>query len=322
MRFYRNYLLSLLGSLILLLAGAVGQQPPTRPPARPAPLSPPPAKPAPPAKTDPAATRVLDEAIQGLEPKIVSTVETEIWQQEDIQGVAFQADGSYLLAPDNRLHLKLNVLFGGTRGSMEMVCDGKTLWEAIQIGASPRIVSRKVDVSQVQEALKGKKEGEQVRQEWFQEQCIAGLLPLLKSIRERMVVTGQQKVRRGSREMIKLTAVWSPDVTRALLGPNAQWPAYLPRQCYLYLGQTGAKKTLWPFRIEWWGPTTGSRPEDILIWQLEFRKPKLNQPLPADRLAKEFKFDPGSVEVPDVTQKAVESVKLQAEQLAAQKKGK
>ena len=46
----------------------------------------------------------------------------------------------------------------------------------------------------------------------------------------------------------------------------------------------------------------------------------MNQPLSPERLAKEFKFDPGPTEAPDRTEQVVGDVKARAEQLAGKQK--
>ena len=71
-----------------------------------------------------------------------------------------------------------------------------------------------------------------------------------------------------------------------------EWPHSFPRQCRLFLDA----RTRWPHRLEWWGPAP-PRKGDSLLLQMEFRNPRLGQPL-ADA---EFAFQPGRSKVTDLT---------------------
>jgi hypothetical protein len=326
----RTCLLPLLVSSLLLLAGAIGQQPPAGPPQTPPapPANPPATPPAAPGtspspaapKADAEATKVLKEAIDRLDPKRLKWVQTTFWQQADVQGLTYQAEGKYLAAPDQRLRLELSVRLGETTGTMDVVCDGSTMWQMVQVGGQPRLVT-KVDLKKVLEGLSGQPDADQVRQEFFQNQAFTGLAPLLQGIQQRMTVTGREKVRWQGREVTRLTAVWSADVARSVTPPDKPWPPYLAQECQLYLEPVGADGALWPRRLEWWGPSAAGASPALLL-QMEFRDPKLNQPLPAEQVARAFHFDPGPGEVPDMTQQMAQTVKSRAQQLAAQKKSK
>ncbi len=334
MRCYLNYLLPAV-TLVLLLAGALGQQAPTpkraggtsqptggqKVPAPTADKAGVKSPAAPEVKADQAATKFFRDSIQRLDPERIGWMETTFWQQADVQGLTFQAEGKYLAAPDHRLRLDLHVHVGEASGRLEQVSDGTNLWEAIQVGSSPRLVTHKVDIKQVFAALKSEKEGAEVRSAFLRSQCFDGLVPLLKGIQDRMIITRQEKTRHAGKEMTRLTAVWSPDVENMVTRGGQPWPPYLVRRCYVYFAPLGDKKVQWPYRVEWWGPAppgTG----DALIWQMEFRDPKVGQAMAADRLAREFHFDPGSAEVPDQTKQVAEQVRQQAVQLAARKKAK
>jgi hypothetical protein len=263
----------------------------------------------PPPKPDAAATKVLTDALDQLDPKKVAWLETTIWQQADVQGLTFQTEGKYQSGPDHRLHLDLRVQLGDTLGQLGVVSDGKMVWE--EMSAGKNTLRTKLDISKVLEVLPGSGETERLRHDFLLSQSFFGVGPLLQTIKERMTVTQQEKVQRGGKDMIKLTAIWS-DANP----PSGQWPPYIARQCELFLGSAGPANTLWPYRLEWWGPT---RAGDGLLLQMEFRDPKLNQPLPADKVAQVFHFDPGKAEVVDKTKTMVDEYKMHLQQLAAQK---
>jgi hypothetical protein len=98
-----------------------------------------------------------------------------------------------------------------------------------------------------------------------------------------MVWTEKEEVRRQDRNLIKLTGVLTLTSAEALAPAKEKWPDGLPRAARLYLDP----KTLWPHRMEWWGPDP-PRKGDVLLMQIEFRDPALNQPMSAERCAGEF----------------------------------
>lgn len=341
----------LLASPALFLAAAVGQQEPAKAPAIPAPtgstsapatpvqppVAPPgsaapapgfapgaqtapgmPAAPAmqPPPKADPDATKVLHDAVQRLDWKKLGWVDTAFWQRADVQGLSFQAEGKYLSAPERRFRLDLRVRLGGTVGKLEVVSDGGTLWEGMKIGSFPPRVS-KLDLTKVLEELKGPAaDVDPLRDEFFQTQSFRGIAPLLSGIEQRMTVTGQEKVRRDGKDMTRLTAVWSQPLQAGM-----QWPAFLPRQCQLYLASAGSDNLPWPYRVEWWGPAAQPGSE-ALLYAMEFRDPKINQPLPNDQAARTFKYEPGTDKVEDQTEAYVQQYKMRLQQMAAEKQQK
>ncbi len=311
MRWYQTLLFALAASSPFIIAAAIGQQPSSPPvsTALPTPPTPQPAKP------NVEGAKILADAISQLDPKKLAWVQTTFWEQADLQGLTFQAEGIYLSAPDRRLHLDLQVHVADAAGKLEVVSDGIRLWEAVQFGQQPRTVTKNVELAKVVDSLKGMSAGEQVRQEFFRAQSFSGVQPLLQSIQQRMIVTARESVRCDGKDFTKLTANWGPEIAKAISSPDRPWPAYLARQCVVYFETIGPEKILWPRRLEWWGPAP-PRPGESLLLQIEFRDPKLNQPLSAERCAKEFKFDRGPGEVPDGTDQVVERVKAVAEQLA------
>ena len=112
-------------------------------------------------------------------------------------------------------------------------------------------------------------------------------------------------VRRDSRAFIKLTGSWSDEVMRTLVPADERWPDGLPRQCRLYL----EAPTLWPHRVEWWGPLRANA-GDALLLQMEFRDPIINQPLSAERCAREFGFPVALNQAVTQTPEVVERARL------------
>jgi hypothetical protein len=309
MQCLRFILPPVLVSAVLVLTGALGQQA-NRP--QPQPTT---GKKEPPPKPDAEATKILTEAIRALSSQ--PWIETTFWQQADMQGLTFQAEGKYLAEPKTkRLHLDLAVHVGNTTGQLEVICDGTTVWEKLQIGKGTRPELRKTELKKILEALKSVNQ-EQVQTALLQTQSLAGVAPLLQNIQEQMTVTKQAKAQWRGREVTQLTTVWSEQMTRRIVPPNSAWVPLLPRKCLLYLDRQDGSVPYWPYRIEWWGPSSSA--DDVLLLQMEFRDPKRTPSLPADQYQRLFTFDPGVAQASDQTKENTERVKARAFQLAAQK---
>jgi len=310
MRWSRPLLLPMLVGVGILAAGAMGQQsaPPTQP-AGTAKPAPPPLKPV---TADPAASKILEEAIQA---KRLDWIQTTLWQQVDVQGLSFQAEGTYLSAPDNRLHLNLVVHVADTSGKLEVISDGTTLWETTQVGDGERTITKKVRLKDILESLNKSDVAKEMRDEFLESQSFYGVLPLLQSIHQRMLVTKQEKTNWRGSEVTLLTAEWSNDIAKKITQDGKQpWPQFFPRQCRLFLDA----KTRWPHRVEWLGPTLGR--EDSIIVQMEFRNPK-HEPMSDDVCKREFTFNPGK-DLPaqvDQTDDLKNALRYRNQQLTAQR---
>lgn len=254
--------LPLLVGSAFLLTGAVGARlagsaPPASPPPSPA------------FGADPGAGQLLDEAAARIGPARVAWLETAVWQQVELQGLAYQAEGRYLAAPGRRTRLDLRTRLGDTEGEVRVVSDGTALWQGSRIGGGDWEGVGKIGLPAGP--------GGDGSHGW----SFAGLSPLLQGLRTQMVWGRRELVRRGGREYHKLTGTWAdaPKTTPR----DGPWPEGLPRQCRLYLDA----ETLWPARVEWWGPDPPREGECLLV-QMEFRDPVLNRPLPAEQCIRGF----------------------------------
>lgn len=268
-----------------------------------------PVTPTPPPKLDPDAKLVLDDAIKALDRQRLAWIETTIWQQMDVQGVLFQAEGIYLAGPEHRLHMNLKVHLGDSIGKMETVCDGSTFWEVTQLGSAERHIT-KIELGKVDEGLKRASVSAKVWDEFFQNLHFAGVMPLLQSMQQNMTPTQRENVRWNGQDVVKLTAVWSASMVKNITPTDKHaWPSFLPKQCRLYLDE----KTRWPHRIEWWGPAP-PRDDNSLLLQMEFRNPKFAK-MSEERCARVFKFDPGSSDVLDRTERTLQELTARGQQL-------
>jgi hypothetical protein len=108
--------------------------------------------------------------------------------------------------------------------------------------------------------------------------------------------------------VIKLTAVWSANVSKNVAPQGNLWPPLAPRVCRLYLGKEAPH---WPYRLEWLGPTS-PRAEDSMLMEMEFLKPRFTaaSEAPPD-YSRQFTFDPGKAKVLDRTQEVTDFATLQ-----------
>ncbi len=308
MRWCRPLLLPLLVGVGIIVAGAMGQQ--STPPAQPAGTAKPTPPPFKPAMADPAASKILEEALQA---KRLDWVQTTLWQQVDVQGLSFQAEGAYQSAPDNRLHLNLVVHVGDTTGKLEVISDGTTLWETTQVGDGERTISKKIRLKDILESLNKPEVAKEMRDEFLESQSFYGVLPLLQSIHQRMLVTKKENMGWRGLDVTLLTAEWNNDVAKAITQDGKQaWPQFFPRQCRLFLDA----KTRWPHRVEWLGPTPGR--EDSVIVQMEFRNPK-HEPMSPEVCKREFTFNPGKEPSVDQTDDLKNALRYRNQQLTAQR---
>jgi hypothetical protein len=280
-------MLLLLSSLGILLTTASAQPPPK--PAEP---------PAPKVKSDPAALDALKQALEHLDLKRHGAVKTDLWQEVDVQGLAFQAQGTYLAAPGQRMHLELRIMrIAGTTADMKVFSDGKTLWEVSTIGNQGESVV-KVDLERVLEEMNSP-DKLKTREGFLQSQSFAGLAPLLENLKSQVAFTKREETTWKDHKVIRLTGTWVDVPT-----DSKDWVEFLPRQCIVYLDA----ETYWPYRIEWWGPTVRGEPrsKDALLMQSEFRNPER----PKEIAAKNFAYEPpASAKITDKTDEYVTKAK-------------
>jgi hypothetical protein len=265
----RPLLLSTFGGLALLLAGA---------------LSPRPAD-APAAISDPAAESVLDNAITALSPERLHWLRMGLWQQGNLASLSYQAEGTFLAGPDHRLRLDLHVRAGNTTNRLQVVSDGRKLWQVEQTGAAAPSVSW-VNMGPVLEILERRDTPVERREAFYRYQLFAGPGPLLESLRPGTTFTRRETVRWRDRDIVLLTGV------RALPPREKNWPDFLPRHCRLFLDA----HTLWPHRLEWWGRGPEQQKDSVLL-QVEFRDPVCNETVPEQA----FTYRPGNGDVKDLT---------------------
>lgn len=253
-------------------AQAPGQPAPNQKPGAAGPQKVPPP---PPPKPDSEATKLVEQAVSRMDLKQLGWIETTLWQRTHFQGLECAASGRYIVGPDYHVRLDLAVDLGGLTGSIEVVGDGKMIWETFQKGKELPTLQRKIKLTEVLAVLNTPQVPAGVRTEYAENQSFAGLAPLLKALQQRVVFTKlERNVSWNGHSDYRLTGVWSPSLSPPPPPPHA---AYMPQRCELYLNE----KTLWPDRLEWWGdspPQTGQ----VLLLEMEFRSPKFGEKPPPE----------------------------------------
>lgn len=313
---YRCFPLLLVAGGLVVLTGAFSDRTASRASsATDAPDAP--AVPATPFASFPEArtTAILDQALAAASPARVRWVEAGIWQKVQLPGFAYEATGHYLLAPGHRFRLEVQTNVGLVQGTLLTVSDGTDLWQATRTGPKDWDAVTRLGLREVFATLDGPSGSPRLRAEFMQGPTFSGVMPLLSSLRERLNWVGHKIMGHEGAERVQLVGLWLPEIAAALASPGQPWPSGLPRQCRLRLDA----RTLWPERIEWWGPSTPGGPETLLA-QMELREPILNRELPAERCRSAFAFDPGNTPISDQTGTVTTGLLARARQLAAVEK--
>ncbi len=311
MSFRRPLLLALVAGTALLLTSALampGPRPSVAPPPPPSTTSPSFDE----ARADPDAVALFDRALARLDADRLEWIEMGLWQQMTVQGLESEAQGRYLAAPGRRWRLDLQTRCGGTGGTLNVVSDGHSVWQALRVGNRGWVRFSRVELAPVLELLEAPGTPPRVADEFYHDQAFGAVTALLPGLRGRMVWYHQEAMHRDGRVLVKLAGVWTPEAAAALAPAGQPWPAGLARTCRLFLDA----ETLWPQRLEWWGPDP-PRGDEVLLVQAEYRDPVLNRPLSPERCAAEFRPVVDPKRVPDVTGEVTAHLRSRAQQLAA-----
>ncbi len=275
MSFFRYLpLVAAVGVGLALLAGAV--RPSATSDAESFPFSPPPT-----AVPNDAATSTLDAAVAALEPGRIAWLSTTVKQRVQLSDLDFTAEGQFQGAPGNRYRLELRARVGETTTRLLAVNDGDNLWRANRVGDGEWTTVRRREMEDVLDERGGTTPA---RDESFRAATFSGPGSLLKNLRRRLVWTNLVEVPAAGRLAVELTGVWPKK--------SAAGRAGQPDRCRLLLDAD----TLWPRRVEWWGPgASGKRLVSLL--RLELGDPVINRPLSAEAFARTFTFAPGRARV-------------------------
>jgi len=273
----RSFLLVAFGLLTAAFAAA-----PTLPQAPTLPM------PAGPFRDDPAALRTLEQAVKALDMERLRWIKAGLWQKASLPTLNYQSEGTYVSGPDHRLLLDLKVQVGSTTSRLHVVSDGRTLWQVEKVGTGERSVG-KVALEHLLETLRRPETTPAHRAEFYGYQFFGGPVPLLQGLRSRLTFVRQENVQWRGKSVRLLTGVRKDEAAAS----------GVPRQCRLFMDA----QTLWPHRLEWWGPGTEASGDSLLL-EVEFRDPVLLPSVPESV----FTFDPGRGKVTDMTRQWTEEL--------------
>ncbi len=195
-------------------------------------------------------------------------------QQKSYGDDPFEAEGRYLLGPNQRMRLDLHIKASGKEGRVLAVCDGRNLWQGRWLDGDREAPTVQALPSE------GPNQGP-LRDLFLHARGLGGLVPLMQGINQCLKNPLQQAGLFRDRPAIQLTGDWNAaeEVLKTI-------PADLrARRCNLVVDA----ETLWPCRVEWLGsPCPGNYP--ILLMRLDFRAPVFNRPLSPLEMAREFRF--------------------------------
>lgn len=233
---------------------------------------------------DPSAQQLLAQAVAALDPDRVHSIETMIWQKVMMNDLKYQAEGRYLSGPDGRFRLDLRTRVNSLEGQYRLISDGQAISQATRIGGEAWKIAKPVELSKL---LPTDKTSPALSPDGFvQEPLAGGLFVMVRDLKQNMVWANKETVQRKEKVLYKLTGVWTAGMAREIVPVDKPWPVGTPRLARLYLDV----KTLWPHRLEWWGPDP-PRSGIVLLMQTEFREPVLNQALSPERCAREFTLE-------------------------------
>jgi hypothetical protein len=187
-------------------------------------------------------------------------VQMRLWLRSHCADLTYQSEGRFDAAPGGRFRLELQTQRGPAVRQLLVLHDGDRLYHSNR--SNPE-----------SEALVGTS---------LPSDTFRGPGPLLRSLHDELIWAQKGTVHHGGTECVELNGTWKPERCQAAPG-GEPWPAQMPQHCRLLLDRA----TLWPCRLEWWGPDSAKHGSQLLV-ELEFRWPVLDRPLSAKESARLF----------------------------------
>jgi hypothetical protein len=219
------------------------------------------------------AGKLLGRVLDALAGDRVLWLEMSV-RQKMFGDEPFDAEGRYLLGPDQRMRLELRITTAGKVGRVLAVSDGAHLWRC-------RWTDDQAAPPTSEELPVRGPNNVRTRQEFLEARGLSGLLPLLRQIRQCLQEPVQQAGFWQGKPAIQVSGAWntSEDILKTLP------PDLRARRCNIILDA----ETLWPHRIEWLGsPRPLNYP--VALLQMDFRDPVINRALSPVECAREFRF--------------------------------
>jgi hypothetical protein len=267
-------------------ASAVCQTPPDKP-AAPAPAQP--AQPA--APTD--ADKLLDEAVTRMGK--LGAYDVRMQHHLRNEGVRVRSSARLVVAPGSRLYYESQIEMGDAKGVTKSICDGKTIWR-LRLSGEEKALSH-YELEKLQAAIAKMREDpgdldaakvQVIADNIAAEHGFNGIRPMLVELQKRLTFTKHEAatLRRADKPdaaVHLLEGQWNKAMLEKLIppkrgdDPKAVDPMKLweerkllvgiARTCKLYLARDGKEPSadsLWPLRIEWWGPVDVAGSDQLL----------------------------------------------------------
>ncbi len=201
--------------------------------------------------------QLLLQASEAFGSDRVQWLHARLWQRYCDEHVDFVAEGRLLIGPKNCARLEWTICTGGAQSEIIVVSDGYALAHAL-IGQVASQSLTALDDREIATVLS--------------EKGCGGPQGLLADLSARMNDVAMDTGQWNGQEVIRLQGNLKEPVGQ---GSGQRVCLFLDAQ------------TLWPIRVEQW---SGRAEASILIWQFEFREPRLNSALSDAECIREFTF--------------------------------
>jgi hypothetical protein len=222
--------------------------------------------------------QILSEAVAALSPEKIAWLGLNTWQKQVDGDAGFEAEGRLVRGPNQCARLEMTVHRGPKPTQVVTVSDGMVLARVYRQADRPATVTTR-QLATPSRTSTSPRDIELV----LNEHGCGGPYWLLKDLQS--ILDNLQAVAgiwKGKR-VVRLTG----SVKGGLAVCPESRDGLMAQTCNLYLDAD----SLWPHRIEWWASPQPDE-HDVLLVQLEFRGPQINQPLSHEDCVREFTYQP------------------------------
>lgn len=222
--------------------------------------------------------QLLVRAAATLDPQRVPWLVVKTWQKQVGGEMSFEAEGRLVRGPNHCARLDMTVRASGEPSSVVVVSDGVCLAHACRPAGKRGDVASQRFLSPAKTQLNGP----QIEQILNAHGC-GGPHQMLKDLAAKLDNIQLDMGLWDGKNVIRLTGSLKAGST----DPSENQLTIRPRLCRVFLDA----QTLWPYRVEWWAarqPDEAGQP----FLQLEYRDPRVNQPLSHEQCVREFTYVP------------------------------
>jgi hypothetical protein len=207
----------------------------------------------------------------------------------------FTVRGKMIVFPGRKCSLYLcQTTLGNASGTFRILCDGTSVWRILEAGGRREVQTYTLAAwqearQQIDKTLLGPERTAQLLRDDEAEHGFRGLRPMLEELGHKIAWTKAHSGSLPSRgEVTILEGEWSREFLDRLAPPPKEGSSdpdlrdawrkrtafiQVPRLCRVYLD----RNSLWPYRIEWFGPKVIQGPDEVLV-TLDFDPPRTQPP--------------------------------------------